>query len=497
MGTSRTKDCEPGFARPSRGLVLLSVLAFLLTATNVLAQVTLAWNASTGANVTGYYLYYGTTSTNLGNSANVGNATSYTVTGLSPGTTYYFAVAAYDASGNVSVDSNVVSYTVPTATCTFSLSPTGASFTAGGGTGSVSVATQSGCAWTASAGTSWMSITSGSSGTGNGTVAYSIAANTGASSQSGALTIAGLPFNVTEAGVQTFTIAASAGTGGTISPTGSISAASGTNQTFSLAPNNGYTIASVRVDGSSVGAVSSYTFANVRASHTIAASFSAASASDYTLTLTETGTGAGSVTTSPSGTTFASGAAVTLTAIANAGSTFTGWSGACSGTSQTCRVTMSSNESVGATFTAIEITGSSGSTGPTTSDPASTAASTGTGAAADPSSGGGGGGGGGCFIATAAYGSYLDPHVMVLRKFRDRYLLTNSPGRAFVAFYYRHSPPIADSIRGHVGARMVTRWALTPLVYGLDYPHMSLLALILGTVIAGGRRKPGSKVPRG
>jgi hypothetical protein len=34
---------------------------------------------------------------------------------------------------------------------------------------------------------------------------------------------------------------------------------------------------------------------------------------------------------------------------------------------------------------------------------------------------------------------------MVLRKFRDRYLLTNAPGKAFVRFYYKHSPPIADS----------------------------------------------------
>lgn len=50
------------------------------------------------------------------------------------------------------------------------------------------------------------------------------------------------------------------------------------------------------------------------------------------------------------------------------------------------------------------------------------------------------GGGGGCFIATAAYCSYLHKDVSFLRRFRDEHLLTKSAGRAFVAFYYRHSP---------------------------------------------------------
>lgn len=94
----------------------------------------------------------------------------------------------------------------------------------------------------------------------------------------------------------------------------------------------------------------------------------------------------------------------------------------------------------------------------------------------------GGGGGGGCFIATAAYGSYLDPHVMVLRHFRDNVLLKSEAGTAFVGFYYKHSPPIADFIAQHDALRMFFRFALTPLIFSAEYPLAAGCILALATL---------------
>ncbi len=97
----------------------------------------------------------------------------------------------------------------------------------------------------------------------------------------------------------------------------------------------------------------------------------------------------------------------------------------------------------------------------------------------DDDDGGGGGGGGGCFIATAAYGSYLDTKVRVLRDFRDRQLLTNDLGTELVRFYYRHSPPIADYIRERETLRTTVRSLLTIVVYSIEYPVVAAITLFL------------------
>jgi len=87
--------------------------------------------------------------------------------------------------------------------------------------------------------------------------------------------------------------------------------------------------------------------------------------------------------------------------------------------------------------------------------------------------------GSGCFIATAAYGSYLHPHVQSLRAFRDQHLLTNAPGRAFVALYYRCSPPLAEVIARHAVLRGLARLILTPLVAAVVHPLISAIFLII------------------
>ena len=72
---------------------------------------------------------------------------------------------------------------------------------------------------------------------------------------------------------QKYTITATAGEGGSITPNGDVSVKEGASQTFAITANNGYEIADVLVDGNSVGAVETYTFDEVKANHTITVSF--------------------------------------------------------------------------------------------------------------------------------------------------------------------------------------------------------------------------------
>jgi len=94
---------------------------------------------------------------------------------------------------------------------------------------------------------------------------------------------------------------------------------------------------------------------------------------------------------------------------------------------------------------------------------------------------------GGCFIATAAYGSPLHPHIEILRDFRNKYLMPNRAGRKFVAFYYRYSPFLADIVAQHKALKIAVQIHLLPGVvicysmvhFGLIIPA-GILLLIIG-----------------
>jgi hypothetical protein len=94
-----------------------------------------------------------------------------------------------------------------------------------------------------------------------------------------------------------------------------------------------------------------------------------------------------------------------------------------------------------------------------------------------------------CFIATAAWGSTLDPHVQVLRDFRDRVLAPSPTGRAFLDLYYAWSPPAARFIARHEGLRTAVRWALTPIVYTIKYPLLLGFLAVPAIVVAVRKRR--------
>lgn len=97
-----------------------------------------------------------------------------------------------------------------------------------------------------------------------------------------------------------------------------------------------------------------------------------------------------------------------------------------------------------------------------------------------------------CFIATAAYGSPLEPHVVVLREFRDRYLQRSAAGRAFIQVYYRYSPPVAAVIAEHDWLRFLARMLLTPLVLAIAFPLRTGVLLAVALSLALGLLRKAS-----
>jgi hypothetical protein len=285
MRKTSSLKCPAVFSR----IAYLALLFMTMSATTLhlgavtaqAAQAALSWSAPTTntdgtaiKNLAGYKVYTGTASGNYSQNVNVGNVTSYTSSTLNDGTTYYFAVTAFDATGNTSGYSNQASFT------TAATPPTTALYTLTASAGSGGTITPSGATIVSSGTSQSYTITPGTG--------YQVAGVTVDGASVGAVTsysfskVAAnhsISATFSTATAATYTIMASTGTGGSVTPAGATSLAAGASKSYTVTPSTGYYVASVLVDGTSVaaniagGAAYSYAFSSVSANHTISATF--------------------------------------------------------------------------------------------------------------------------------------------------------------------------------------------------------------------------------
>lgn len=255
--------------------------AFLYAGNADSADVTLAWDgvSQSGVTVTGYRVYYGTQNGSYPTMGCQVTNTSCTVTELEDGQTYHFVARAYNSYGE-SYDSDPVSYTVPDALRTFTITASAGNDGSISPPGTVSVTEGQSKAFTISPHSGFQIDNVLVDGEKIGTPSSYTFHNLSASHS--------IYATFTSKSVPSFMIVASAGSHGNISLEGNVPVNEGNNQNFSITPDTGYHIANVRVDGQSVGSVSVYEFTNVTEGHTITASFTA---DMFTITATPGGNG--------------------------------------------------------------------------------------------------------------------------------------------------------------------------------------------------------------
>jgi hypothetical protein len=135
----------------------------------------------------------------------VSSASWLTVTsgasGTGNGTVSFSASANTGASlrtATLTIGGEIFTVSQAGTSCAYTISPTSQTVAAVGGTGTITVATTSGCAWTATSSTSWLTISSGATGTGNGSVGFTALASSLSTSRTGTITAAGKTFTVTQ-----------------------------------------------------------------------------------------------------------------------------------------------------------------------------------------------------------------------------------------------------------------------------------------------------------
>jgi hypothetical protein len=335
-----------------RIVAILFLLSFVAAGECPAGQVQLAWNASADATVSGYKVYHGTQSGTYTDTVDANNTLTQGFSGISESQTHYFAVTAYSADAESDFSEELVCYGISVApTTNGKILPAGSLLLAAGGSQTVSIVPDSGFVIrdvvidgnSIGAATAYTFANLDRNHTISAVFAQTTPANSnytitasvqgsGAITPSGALSIASgksQTYKITPAkkmkiadvivdgasvGTQstytfsnvsadhtitavfagTYKIKAKIKGKGTLSPSGTAIVASGQNMTYTITPSAGYLIADVSVDGASVGSVSSYTFSNLAANHSIKATFT-----PITYTISASVQGSGKI--SPSG----------------------------------------------------------------------------------------------------------------------------------------------------------------------------------------------------
>jgi hypothetical protein len=240
-------------------------------------QLTFAWDPNTEADLAGYKIYMGYQTRTYSWQMDAGFQPQATVDNLVEGTPYFFSVTAYNTKGQESGFSNEVRYgslsVTPQATLAVKKQGAGSGTVSGTGIQCGSDCSEiviPGSLVTLTAAPAAGSTFGGWSGSCTGSTPTCVLnVNT--------TTTVTAAFNLSNA----YTISATAGSNGTISPSGATPVSPGGSQTYRIAAGSRYRVADVRVDGVSVGALSSYTFTSVKANHSINASFSRRSRSSW------------------------------------------------------------------------------------------------------------------------------------------------------------------------------------------------------------------------
>ncbi len=184
VATQAAVSCEPTFSSPNLAFNSLSQTASI--SVSYPAGCSNSWTASTDVSWITISQGSGTGSGTVTFSLRANTGTS-------------------DRSGTIIVAGKTFAVTQSAAagTCTYSISPATSSISAGGGTGTFQLTTQSGCEWLANGSlmSTWLSVTSSRSGTGSASIFYSVDANQSSSARTGYLTVEGKIFTVTQAGL--------------------------------------------------------------------------------------------------------------------------------------------------------------------------------------------------------------------------------------------------------------------------------------------------------